>query len=63
MIRINNNLSIDEAEVSFTYTRSPGPGGQNVNKVATKATLTFDVVHSPALTEGQRSKLRQMLLS
>ncbi len=61
MIRINNHLSIDETEVPFTYTRSPGPGGQNVNKVATKATLTFDVAHSPALTEGQRSKLRQML--
>jgi ribosome-associated protein len=60
VIRINNNLSI-EADVSFTYARSPGPGGQNVNKVATKATLTFDVVHSPALSEGQRSRLRQKL--
>lgn len=61
MIRINNSLSIDEADVSFTYARSPGPGGQNVNKVATKATLTFDVFKSPSLTDSQRLRLRQML--
>jgi len=61
MIRINNSLSIDEAEVSFTYARSPGPGGQNVNKVATKATLIFDVFESSSLTNFQRSRLRQML--
>jgi len=61
MIRINNNLSIDEREVWFTFTRSPGPGGQNVNKVATKVTLHFDVADSSALSEQHRGRLRETL--
>ena len=61
MIRINNNLSIDENEIWFTYARSPGPGGQNVNKVATKTTLHFDVENSPSLSDMQRARLCKML--
>ncbi len=54
MIEINKNLMIPEDELVFSYARSPGPGGQNVNKVATKATLYFDVAGSPSLSERQR---------
>lgn len=63
MIEINQNLSIDAAEIGFSYARSPGPGGQNVNKVATKATLRFDVANSPALSERQRTMIREHLAS
>ncbi len=61
MIRINDSLLIDEDEVRFTYSCSPGPGGQNVNKVATKATLLFDVAGSPSLSEEQRLRISRAL--
>ena len=57
MIRINDKLSIGDGEISFTYARSPGPGGQNVNKTASKATLWFDVANSPSLSADQRRRL------
>jgi ribosome-associated protein len=63
MIRINNHLSIREDELVFTFSRSPGPGGQNVNKVATKATLRFDVAGSPSLADWQRRRIREELTS
>ncbi len=52
MIRVNKSLGIDESEISFAYARSPGPGGQNVNKVATKTTLSWNVLESSALTDS-----------
>ncbi len=61
MIRINDHLLIDEDEIRFTYSCSPGPGGQNVNKVATKATLLFDVAGSPSLSEDQRLRIHKAL--
>lgn len=61
MIEINQNLSIDDAELEFSYACSPGPGGQNVNKVATKATLRFDVAGSASLSERQRAMIREHL--
>jgi ribosome-associated protein len=48
-LKITNSLSIPENELSFQYIRSSGPGGQNVNKVATGAHLRFDFRHSPTL--------------
>lgn len=52
-------ISINSAELTFTFTRSPGPGGQNVNKVATAVELRFNVVASPSLsTEIKESVLR-----
>ena len=44
-------------EISFQYIPSPGPGGQNVNKVATTAVLRFDIVHSVLLSGSQRNRL------
>ena len=43
MIKITPSFSIDESEVQFSFVRSSGPGGQNVNKVATAVQLRFDV--------------------
>ncbi len=54
-------LKIPEAELGFHFTRSAGPGGQNVNKVATRVELTFDAGHSPSLDEQTRERLLKKL--
>ncbi len=51
MLRISATISIPTDELKFTYSRSPGPGGQNVNKVNTKATLTWDLSVTTALPD------------
>jgi ribosome-associated protein len=61
MIEINSSLSIPEEEIRFTFSRAGGPGGQNVNKVSSKATLWFDVENSAALSEYQKNLIRQRL--
>ncbi|NJN54263.1 MAG: aminoacyl-tRNA hydrolase [Anaerolineae bacterium] len=60
-ISINAQVHIPLAEISFRFSGSSGPGGQHVNKTATKATLLFDVAHSPSLTEEQRTHLLEKL--
>jgi ribosome-associated protein len=54
MIHINDHLSIPEDEISFVASRSGGPGGQNVNKVSSRVTLSFDVGRSTTLSEEQK---------
>jgi ribosome-associated protein len=57
MIHITSDIAIDEREIQQTFIRASGPGGQNVNKVATAVQLRFDVAHSPSLTDDVRQRL------
>ena len=56
MLVINPRLSVPLHEFDFTFSRSAGPGGQNVNKVNTKVTLHWDVEKSPSLPEAVRQR-------
>jgi ribosome-associated protein len=49
-------MRVAPSEIEFTFVRSSGPGGQNVNKVNSKAVLRWNVVASPSLPEGVRSR-------
>ncbi len=57
MIRITSVISIPDRELEFEYLRASGPGGQNVNKVATAVQLRFDVFRSASLPEDVRRRL------
>jgi ribosome-associated protein len=57
MIEITPELAIPDGELTFTASRSGGPGGQNVNKVSTKVTLAFDVAGSPSLSSEQKAHI------
>ena len=57
MIRITDEIAIDDGEISETFVRASGPGGQNVNKLATAVQLRFDVRHSPSLPPDVRARL------
>lgn len=59
MIRITDAIELDESEIKFRFIRSPGPGGQHVNKAATAAQLRFDVRHSTSLPDIVRRRLLQ----
>ena len=60
MIRITHDISIAEDEVAFAFVRSPGPGGQNVNKVSTAAQLRFDIAACGALSDEVKQRLRSL---
>jgi ribosome-associated protein len=60
MIRITNTISIDDSELEEQFIRSSGPGGQNVNKLATAVQLRFDVRGSPSLSDAVRARLEPL---
>lgn len=60
MIRIDDRISIEERELEERFIRASGPGGQNVNKLATAVQLRFDVRHSPSLPAEVRTRLERL---
>jgi ribosome-associated protein len=61
VLRITNTLTIPLSELRFRFARSSGPGGQHVNRSATRVELLFDVTGSPSLTEAQRERALKAL--
>jgi ribosome-associated protein len=57
---INDRVTVPARDLSWSASRASGPGGQNVNKVATKVTLRFDLRGTEALTRAQRIRLRKL---
>ena len=57
MIKITQQIFLNPAEIKLTFIASPGPGGQNVNKLATAVQLRFNVLHSSSLPEAVRLRL------
>ncbi len=60
-IPIDDQTRLDESELRVSFSRSGGPGGQHVNKVATKATVSFDLATSPSFSPDQREILTDRL--
>ncbi|MGE5813738.1 MAG: alternative ribosome rescue aminoacyl-tRNA hydrolase ArfB [Acidobacteriota bacterium] len=60
VLLVTPEIVIEESELEERFVRSSGPGGQNVNKVATAVELRFDAGRSPALTDDIRARLRSL---
>ncbi len=60
MIPVTAHIAIDEREIDESFVRSSGPGGQNVNKLATAVQLRFDVRRSPSLPQDVRERLMRL---
>jgi ribosome-associated protein len=60
-IQLPGGVRVDPAELRFTFSRAPGPGGQKVNKTSTRVTLHFDVAGSDALSPAQKQRITEAL--
>jgi ribosome-associated protein len=60
MIRVTAKISIEEGEIAEKFIRASGPGGQNVNKLASAVQLRFDVRHSPSLPPEVATRLERL---
>jgi ribosome-associated protein len=60
MIRVTDQIAIDEREIEESFIRASGPGGQNVNKLATAVQLRFDARRSPSLPPDVRLRLERL---
>ena len=60
LLRVTPNIAIDESELAERFVLASGPGGQNVNKVATAVQLRFDLARSPALNDEIRERARAL---
>ena len=60
MLRITPSLAIDDSEIAFDFVTASGPGGQNVNKVASAAQLRFDAANCAALSQALLARLARI---
>ncbi len=60
MLKVNDQIEIEEWELTEQFTRSSGPGGQNVNKVSTAVELRFEAERSPNLPAHAKARLKRL---